>query len=307
MDLCKQVFLGQGLMAMVSNESQEKGRLDADLDIVLIEEIREKYEGYEEGNDDSGSLHRKTATLLLRFTALFVLLAFVILSLGNLLNVFSFPSLNFLVDSRALSKDPLIQELQPAVVRIQVKTRGRPYAAAVERSGTGFNIRNDGFIVTNQHLMEDAVSANVTFAGLGTYRAKSWLECPDLDLAVVKLGLDSEDLPVVEIEEKAKPMEGDKVIIIGNPLGFPGVVMQGEISGFSPMGEPAEPLLMIKAPIHPGSSGSPVFNEEGRVVAVVFASISGEDEDDRKGLAIPVFYLSGFLDDDWQNIKGKDR
>lgn len=268
----------------------------SDQDPDQDEQTREKYENYRGAKDEDGPLHQKPIIFLFRLTALFLLLSFATFTLGSFLKVFTLPPLDFLADSRKLSKEPWVQELQPAVVGIRVKLQGKTGMDGGERSGTGFNIGNEGLIVTNQHLVEDAAFVSITFAGLGTYQAKSWFPYPDVDLAVIELGLEGCNFPHVEMEEKAGPLEGEQVIIIGNPLGFPGVVMQGEVTGFRYIGETMEPLLEIKAPIHPGSSGSPVFNEEGRVVAVVFASISGEDDDDRRGLAIPVSYLSGFFD-----------
>ena len=102
-------------------------------------------------------------------------------------------------------------------------------------------------------------------------------------------------MPVVALEDSL-PLIGEKVIIIGNPLNFIKVVMRGEVTDYWEMEGLPEPLLELDAPIQRGSSGSPVFNEEGRVVAVVFATVESGEKGERRGLALPVSLLQDLLE-----------
>ena len=226
----------------------------------------------------------------LKAAAALVLIAFLSLALGSFLQVFNPPSFQLLLESRQLNKDPFVRELHKAVVEIRVTRRS---GGSGELKGTGFNIRSEGLIVTNRHLVEDAVLVSILFPGQGTFRAENWRSSPAADLAVVSLAA-NQDLPVVALEEII-PKVGEKVFIIGNPLSFLKVAMSGEVENHRMMGIPEAPLLEIKAPIQQGNSGSPVFNGDGKVVAVVFATIEGIDGDKSRGLALPVALLEPLL------------
>ncbi len=227
-----------------------------------------------------------------KIAALLILAAFLSLTLSSFLQSFNPPSFSLLRESRRLNQDPFVQELRQSVVQLQVTTRSEGNR---ERRGTGFNINAAGLIVTNRHLVEDAVLIDILFPGQGTFRAESWRSSPVSDLAVI--AFTAHDLPVVALEETI-PAIGEKVLIIGNPLNFLKVAMNGEVANLRESGVPDAPLIEICAPIQPGNSGSPVFNEEGRVVAVVFATLesaNGAKAAKPMGLALPVALLEPLL------------
>jgi S1-C subfamily serine protease len=260
--------------------------------LLLKREFAPVDEQYEEQNgEETWPPDQKQQTpLIFKLTALIVLAAFAAFALGNLLHVFTLPSLDFLIESRRLRQDPLVQELQQAVVQVQIATRGKINR---EQRGTGFNIRSDGLIVTNRHLVKDAASITVLFPGRRAYQAVYWSSSSAADLAII--GLKGQNLPVVALEESL-PVIGEKVIIIGNPLNFIKVVMRGEVTNYWQVDELPEPLLEINAPIQRGSSGSPVFNEKGRVVAVIFATVEGRNKEETRGLALPAALLQDLLE-----------
>ncbi len=276
---------------------------DQEDDKELKEELNELYD---EGEDDledlkdlSSPVKKRTSTVLKIMTFL-VVLAFMTLALGDFFRLLSLPSLDFLIDSRSLREDPLLQELQQSVVQVRVTGEDDDsFVLSRERRGTGFNIRDYGMIVTNRHVISNARAITVSFLGKGTYQARQWMVSPDADLAIILL--EEEGLPTVSLEEMTLPGFGEEVFIIGNPLGFPRVMMQGNVEGYRHDAEGTKQVMEIKAPIHRGSSGSPVFNEKGQVVGVVYAAIEASNNEDIKGLAVPVSRLHQFLDSG-QNI-----
>lgn len=179
------------------------------------------------------------------------------------------------------------------MVQVEIVTGGNAAWAGGKRKGTGFNIEPYGLIITNRHLVEDATSVTVSFSGQGRYPARRWLCSSEADLAVIYLA--GEDLPVVPLG-RSLPLPADTVTIIGNPLDFFRIVIRGQVSGYSRLSGAEEAVLEINAPIHPGHSGSPVFNAKGEVVAVIFAARQSGDPPVQKGLALPVSMLEELLE-----------
>lgn len=217
-------------------------------------------------------------------TAFLLALIFLFTVTGRWLTVFAGPAFSFLQESWALADDPLVEESRQAVVQVFIDSRsGSPGGQA---RGSGFNIASDGLIVTNRHLVEDALMIRVSFPGRGAYSAKQWYVSEHVDLAVIEI--EGEDLPAVPLsEQRAEP--GDELLVIGNPLQFARIANKGLMIGYSK--HPAEreaPYLVIQAAIYPGSSGSPLFNDQGEVVGVIFATLRDSDPSEVKGLAVDV-------------------
>jgi S1-C subfamily serine protease len=233
--------------------------------------------------------------VFIRILAFFTLLAFIGLVFLTTWPDLTLPSLDFLSRSKELSKDLPVNQLKQYVVQINVVSMpGRVIAG--QKSGTGFNISPDGTIVTNRHVLSDAVSITVTFPGGKTYPVKSYKTSPDLDLALIYL--EAEGLPAATVNTEKKAKVGDKVFIIGNPLGIGNVIMEGAISAFIRVSGCPAPVFVIDAPVHPGNSGSPVFDEDKKVVGVVFGSIHQKDDPDhskQQGVAIPAGEILEFI------------
>ena len=86
------------------------------------------------------------------------------------------------------------------------------------------------------------------------------------------------------------PDSGQEVIFIGNPLGYDWTISEGTVTGTAYTDD--IPVICIDGAVHPGSSGSPVFDTESRVVGVVFAMLTQQDD---TGLAIPISYLTDYI------------
>jgi trypsin-like peptidase len=151
--------------------------------------------------------------------------------------------------------------------------------------GSGFFIA-DGIIATNAHVIEGAASGTAKLVGndhkyqiLGTIALDR-----HTDLALLKV---ESDAPALHLEPEVTPAVGDKVYVVGNPLGLEGTFSEGIISGIRPVG--SDSILQMTAPISPGSSGGPVMDASGTVIGVAEATFG---EGQNMNLAVPVAYLS---------------
>jgi len=155
-------------------------------------------------------------------------------------------------------------------------------------AGSGFFISADGYIVTNNHVIENADSIKVTLSDQRELTAHLIGRDPLTDLAVIKV--DGTNFPYVNFESQAKPRVGDWVIAIGNPYLLGGTVTAGIVSSERrsiPGENQVVPYLQIDAPINRGNSGGPTFDVYGRVIGVNTAIFSESGGSVGIGFAIP--------------------
>jgi serine protease Do len=155
-------------------------------------------------------------------------------------------------------------------------------------AGSGFFISDDGYIVTNNHVIENAESIKVTLTDQRELTAHLVGRDPLTDLAVLKV--DGTHFPYVNFESQAKPRVGDWVIAIGNPYTLGGTVTAGIVSSERrtiPGENQVVPYLQIDAPINRGNSGGPTFDVFGRVIGVNTAIFSESGGSVGIGFAIP--------------------
>jgi serine protease Do len=140
--------------------------------------------------------------------------------------------------------------------------------------GSGFFISGDGYIVTNNHVVDHATEVTVTTSDGKTLDAKVIGTDPKTDLALLKVKA-AGTYPYVEFASQP-PRVGDWVIAVGNPFGLGGTVTAGIVSarGRDIGSGPYDDFLQIDAPVNHGNSGGPTFNTEGQVVGVNTAIFS---------------------------------
>jgi len=154
--------------------------------------------------------------------------------------------------------------------------------------GSGFVISSDGFIVTNNHVIENADEISVEFEDGESLFAELIGRDPNTDLAVLKVS-SPEPLPYVRFADSDEAEVGDWVIAIGNPLGFGGSVSAGIISARNrdiSMGS-YDDFIQTDAAINRGNSGGPLFNLRGEVVGVNTAIVSPSGGSIGIGFSIP--------------------
>ncbi len=140
--------------------------------------------------------------------------------------------------------------------------------------GSGFFISPDGYIVTNNHVVEDAEDITVTMENGDKYPAKLVGTDPRTDVALIKVNAPGKTFPYVEFETK-DPRVGDWVLAVGNPFGLGGTVTAGIISAHNrDIGSGPYDYLQIDAAVNRGNSGGPSFDLDGKVVGVNTAIFS---------------------------------
>ncbi|MDF1613415.1 DegQ family serine endoprotease [Desulfurivibrio dismutans] len=163
--------------------------------------------------------------------------------------------------------------------------------------GSGVIISPDGYIVTNNHVVENADSINIRLTNFEEYDAEVVGRDPKTDLALLKIEAKSA-LPAVKMGDSDALRVGDWVIAIGNPFGFEQTVTAGIVSGKGrSLGSgPYENFIQTDASINPGNSGGPLFNLQGEMVGINTAIYSRGGGNIGIGFAIPVNMAKNIID-----------
>jgi len=154
--------------------------------------------------------------------------------------------------------------------------------------GSGVIITKDGYILTNNHVVDGAKDVKVTMEDGHEYTAKVIGRDPKTDLAVVKI--DAKNLPVVPMADSSKVEVGDVVLAIGNPFGVGQTVTKGIVSATDRgnMGiEAYENFIQTDAAINPGNSGGALVDVQGRLIGINTAILSRSGGSQGVGFAIP--------------------
>jgi serine protease Do len=168
--------------------------------------------------------------------------------------------------------------------------KGQPKLPTQQSAGSGFFISPDGYIVTNNHVVENAESIKVVLKDETELDAVVVGRDEATDLAVIKVKAGSKGgpYPFVNFENSARPRVGDWVIAVGNPFGLGGTATAGIISAYGrDIGETFVDYIQIDAPINRGNSGGPTFDIYGRVIGVNTAIFSPSGGSVGIGFAIP--------------------
>jgi serine protease Do len=168
---------------------------------------------------------------------------------------------------------------------------GDPMQPAPRRqgSGSGFVIREDGIVLTNAHVVEDAKEITVKLASGKEYDAKVLGRDRKTDLAVLRIDAEG-DLPAVKLGDSDALEVGEWAVAIGNPFGLENTVTAGIVSAKGrAIGNSAyDQFIQTDAPINPGNSGGPLLNERGEVIGINSAIFSQGGGNIGIGFAIPI-------------------
>jgi S1-C subfamily serine protease len=165
--------------------------------------------------------------------------------------------------------------------------------------GSGFIIDDQGHILTNFHVIENARQVEVTTSDKKKYKAEVIGTDPPHDLAVLQIP--SKAVPRAELGDSHDLVVGQKVFAIGNPFGLSGTMTRGIISSIrSVRGQRGfiDEAIQTDAAINPGNSGGPLLNSQGRVIGINSMILTGGvDQSAGIGFAIPINTAKAVLDD----------
>lgn len=201
---------------------------------------------------------------------------------------------------------PVVQaakKVGPAIVGITNKAVARDWfnrqVEVDNGTGSGVIFRSDGYIVTNNHVIDGAKDITVALSDGRTLKASLVGADPYTDLAVIKV--DAENLPTAEFGDSDDIMVGEPAIAIGNPMGleFQGSVTAGVISALNRtlnIGDNRVKLLQTDAAINPGNSGGALVNADGKVIGINSAKLAATGVEGM-GFAIPINTVKPIVDE----------
>ncbi len=192
----------------------------------------------------------------------------------------------------------LFEKAQTSVVYITSLSVERDFLSmnvfeTPQGAGTGFIWNEQGYIVTNFHLIQDAQAATVTLSDQTTLQASLVGVEPDKDIAVLKVMTGKKNLTPIPIGTSKDLRVGQKVYAIGNPFGFDHTLTTGVISGLgreikSVTEIPIQGVIQTDAAINPGNSGGPLLDSSGRLIGMNTAIVSPSGAYSGIGFAVPV-------------------
>jgi S1-C subfamily serine protease len=200
----------------------------------------------------------------------------------------------FLDENVSLSQ--LYEQVKESVVVIrgllvQYDFFGRPYYTEVQGSGFVYDSQGLLVIVTNYHVVQDAINITITFVDGEGFPAAVLGSDPYADLAVLSSNATQTELHPIQIVNSSTLHVGDPVIAIGNPYGLAGSMTLGIISALGRTmteettgGYPIASIIQTSTPINPGNSGGPLLNYQGQVIGITTAIVSNSQG---LGFAIP--------------------
>jgi S1-C subfamily serine protease len=190
----------------------------------------------------------------------------------------------------------LYERVRPGVVTIEARSGGSG------ATGSGFVLNRDGYILTNDHVVEGANSISVRFEQGGPTSARLVGVDPSTDLALLKVRASSDRLHPVALGSSSRLKVGQPAIAIGDPFGQEGTLTTGVISAVqrtieAPNGFSIDNVLQTDAAINPGNSGGPLLDGEGRVVGINAQIATTTQANSGVGFAIPIDTAKQILPD----------
>ena len=203
---------------------------------------------------------------------------------------------------------------------VQVNVRSDDGQNDSSNMGSGFVYTNDGYIITNNHVVDSAGKVTITFLDGESYIAEIIGTDSDLDLAVLKIEPESTYLHPLTIGDSSKLKVGEPIAAIGNPFGLSGSMTAGIVSQIGRLlpqdsGYSIPDVIQTDAAINPGNSGGPLLNMKGEVVGIntaiqsatgVFAGVGFAVPSNTAIKIVPSLIEDGEYHHPWIGISGRD-
>jgi len=155
--------------------------------------------------------------------------------------------------------------------------------------GSGVLVTADGYILTNNHVIQDATSIKVMLSDKQTFTGKVVGTDPQTDVAVIKI--DGKNLPTASLGNSSNLFVGDIVMAFGNPYGLNFTVTRGAVSALNRSEgaiEDIQNFIQTDAPINPGNSGGALVDVQGQVVGINTAILSGDSGPEQGGGSVGI-------------------
>ena len=216
----------------------------------------------------------------------------------------------------------LFEKAEPAVIQVNVK-KIQSEGATEEvpgGSGSGFVYDDTGHIITNNHVIDDALKITVTFLDGESYAAEIVGNDADLDLAVLKINARNSYLHHLELGSSSELKVVQQVVAIGNPFGLSGSMTTGIVSQIGRLlpqesGYSIPNVIQTDAAINPGNSGGPLLNLNGEVVGINtaiqsetgnFTGVGFAIPSDTVNKVVPILIRDGGIRHPWLGVSGID-
>ena len=202
---------------------------------------------------------------------------------------------SFATDNTALSAADIYKKVAPAVVMVSTKSVQSVngwFQQETEGMGSGFIINNDGYILTNYHVIDGAKEVTVTLSDGQEVTASVVNYDSDQDVAMIKINQDIEVPGVVELGDSDALQPGEEVLAIGNPLSkeLSSTLTKGIVSALNRSIETetgvSTNLIQTDTAINSGNSGGPLINTKGQVIGI--NTLKASDGAEGIGFAIPI-------------------
>lgn len=202
---------------------------------------------------------------------------------------------SFATDNTALSAADIYKKVAPAVVMVSTKSVQSVngwFQQETEGMGSGFIINNDGYILTNYHVIDGAKEVTVTLSDGQEVTASVVNYDSDQDVAMIKINQDIEVPGVVELGDSDALQPGEEVLAIGNPLSkeLSSTLTKGIVSALNRSIETetgvSTNLIQTDTAINSGNSGGPLINTKGEVIGI--NTLKASDGAEGIGFAIPI-------------------
>ena len=208
--------------------------------------------------------------------------------------------------SMRMSFAPIVRKAAPAVVNVYSTRRERqqvdpfwelfgggagvPRERVAQSLGSGVIVRDDGIIVTNNHVIEGGQEIRVALSDRREFPAKVLLADQRADIAILKIDAPGERLPVMPLADRDDAQVGDLVLAIGDPFGVGQTVTNGIVSALARTDVGINDFsffIQTDAPINPGNSGGPLVDMAGNIIGINTAIYSRTGASSGIGFAIP--------------------
>ena len=184
---------------------------------------------------------------------------------------------------------PVVKAVLPAVVNISSTKVIRTNLLRQQGQGSGVIVSADGYILTNNHVIDGATELAVSLSDKREMKARVIGSDAKTDIALVKV--DAKDLPYAHLGSSAGVEVGDIALAMGNPFGLGQTVTMGIISAIGRGGlgiEDYEDFIQTDASINPGNSGGALVNTKGELIGINTAILSGSGGNQGVGFAVPI-------------------